>query len=416
MVALVGFSFFCVVTTLGASDLSLFESEPRIKAPLIDVTMSFRGFLLVAPIALIGITAYLHIFMGAWLEFETLRQTVSRQSDDAAFRIENLPTLFSLKGRTPLLLTAAIFYVLPPLVLATMTWKAAALWEPTWRFYMVALTSTVTVVLAGLWLWRHLRFGHLGRETPARVLAARIGALVVLAGLAAAQFAGGVQAQSPSGVANSISTPTCVGGLWLRRPLDFSGADLRGKWLRSVKLCKAYALAAVFGEADLRDSEMPASILQEADLRKANLSTANLDGATLVLAQMAEANLTDAKLRNARLDFAKASKVIFRNAKLENTSFLGANLRGADLRGADLSGANLQDADLQETKFRNAELQKAIFSGASLRGADLRGAHLNGAKLEGARCLTEAQVKAALIDASTQLPKLPSPCPPEEED
>jgi hypothetical protein len=55
MLALVGFAFFCVVTTLGASDISLFELEPRIKAPLVDVTMSFPWFLVVAPIVLVGI-------------------------------------------------------------------------------------------------------------------------------------------------------------------------------------------------------------------------------------------------------------------------------------------------------------------------------------------------------------------------
>ncbi|MGW4941629.1 pentapeptide repeat-containing protein [Actinoplanes sp. NPDC004185] len=72
---------------------------------------------------------------------------------------------------------------------------------------------------------------------------------------------------------------------------------------------------------------------------------------------------------------------------------IGRRLKGADLRGASLRGALLIGADL-----RGADLRWADVTGADLRGADLRGADLTGTLF-----LTEAQLKAAVTDATTKV-------------
>jgi len=76
----------------------------------------------------------------------------------------------------------------------------------------------------------------------------------------------------------------------------------------------------------------------------------------------------------------------------------GANLVGRKLRGADLRGASLRGAQLIGADLREADLRRADFTGADLRGADLRGADLSGALF-----LTDSQIAAATIDASTTL-------------
>ncbi|WP_433721859.1 pentapeptide repeat-containing protein [Actinoplanes sp. CA-051413] len=76
----------------------------------------------------------------------------------------------------------------------------------------------------------------------------------------------------------------------------------------------------------------------------------------------------------------------------------GANLIGRRLKGADLRGASLRGALLIGADLRGADLRWADVTGADLRGADLRGADLTGTLF-----LTEAQLKAAVTDATTKV-------------
>ena len=66
--------------------------------------------------------------------------------------IARLPTLFSLDRPVPRYLTGFILYVLAPVVLAVMTWKAAACLA--WGVPLALLTGMVTVNLAFLDLRR----------------------------------------------------------------------------------------------------------------------------------------------------------------------------------------------------------------------------------------------------------------------
>jgi uncharacterized protein YjbI with pentapeptide repeats len=65
-----------------------------------------------------------------------------------------------------------------------------------------------------------------------------------------------------------------------------------------------------------------------------------------------------------------------------------------------LSNANLEGANLREADFSNA-----ILRGANLKDAILEGTILKGADLSGARNLTPAQLKRAVVDDSTVLPE-----------
>jgi uncharacterized protein YjbI with pentapeptide repeats len=75
------------------------------------------------------------------------------------------------------------------------------------------------------------------------------------------------------------------------------------------------------------------------------------------------------------------------------------DVRGAFLRRTDLSDANLQRANLSAADFTNA-----VFKGADFKEANLERTILRGADLTGAKNLTVAQLRAAVLDESTKLP------------
>lgn len=75
------------------------------------------------------------------------------------------------------------------------------------------------------------------------------------------------------------------------------------------------------------------------------------------------------------------------------------NVEGAFLRRTDFSRANLQGANLARADFKGAS-----FVGADLKDAVLDGTNLSGADLTGARNLTAAQLRTAIVDRTTRLP------------
>jgi len=128
------------------------------------------------------------------------------------------------------------------------------------------------------------------------------------------------------------------------------GARLEGKNLRYVNAFKAFLVNADLRFADLRGADFWGADLRASELRHANLQDADLWGADLKESKLIEADLQ------------------------------GANLAAADLQGADLVLANLEEAQL---------------AAANLHGAELAGAELQGANLRGAKGLIPSQVKGA---------------------
>ena len=169
MLSRLGFALFCLLITLSTPDSSLLVAEPTIKMPFADVQVSFQSFLILGPFLLIVVTLYLHIFYGYWLDLEQECQHFILGSEPGAPPIERLPTLFSLDHPVPRLLTAFIFNWLVPLVLLTITWKAAARVE--WGVPLVLFTGPVTILLiflqirrcpASLRQWNRPRWGMMG--------------------------------------------------------------------------------------------------------------------------------------------------------------------------------------------------------------------------------------------------------------
>src|SRR5262244_4115404 len=320
MLSLLAVALFCLLTTLGGADRSLVASEASIRLPFAEVPISFVGFLVVAPLLLIVLTVYLHVFYGYWRQLDTIRL--------AQGLTETYPTLFGIDRKIAQLLTAFIFYWLTPLVIGAIAWKALARYE--WGLSLTLLTFLVTV---GLVLLQAVR---LGPGKSRRILITFVGALGILM-LAAA------------------STGVLSRGV-LQRRLSLPGADLTTVDLRWANLQGANLVGA-----DLTNVDLQGASLTKANLARAKLTGADLRGVNLAGADFTRADLTKAKLVGATLSRASLAR---------------ADLPLADLARANLTAVNLAEADLTAAKLTAASLASAVLTDAVLTEADLTRANL----------------------------------------
>ncbi len=337
MFALLGVGLYCLLKVFGESDKSLIVANTTVQTPLVGTSISFQGFLIVAPLLLAILTVYLHIVYGHWLQLERMRVDENKKildknnrltgTDEPEATIVSIPALFSFPERLPRLFTNLVFYWFVPLTLWIMAYKAFALKEFIFPFSF--FTSFVTLSLLFLqinrcpdsksefkfkskrWFWNLPRW--------------------VLFGLLAA-FTVNLPSLSES----------------FRRPLNLQREDLHGARLQGLDMVGA----------DMNNANFQGANLSEANLQCANLQNTNLQGAHLShtflqKARLDGANLQQADLRNAKLQ----------GAKLEKTNLQGATLAGTDFEEADLPSANLQGATLSDyTNFRSANIEFCNFS------------------------------------------------------
>ncbi len=182
---------------------------------------------------------------------------------------------------------------------------------------------------------------------------------------------------------------------WSGKAGEIKGAPLKGRSLRCVDGYRAFLVNADLREANLQKADLEEAYLQEArlgeanlqkaDLRRANLQKANLEYANLQEAYLFGANLREAdfsgaKLQKATLAEASLEKANLRWAELQEASLFAAFLLGAKLWGANLQKALLFKANLQKADFERANLHEADFFKANLREADFEAVDLTGAK------------------------------------
>jgi len=138
-------------------------------------------------------------------------------------------------------------------------------------------------------------------------------------------------------------------------------------------------------------------------LPTANLTTVDLQGSDLRWSNLQGAKMDGANVRSVRFNGAKLNRASMFTAQLENANLTRADLTNADLRASALLGANLTRAKLNLTDLRGAQLQGANFTGASLLGARLDRAVITDAvgltygQLCEASSILDAQLDAALV-------------------
>jgi uncharacterized protein YjbI with pentapeptide repeats len=430
MLSLLSVSFFCLLTIFGSPDRVLLKEDSTIKIPFTDTVMPFVGFSIVAPFLLIVLTVYLHIFFGYGLDCERERQSINqRLVGTNEPPIEGIPTLFSLPNLFSSMLTGLVLYGLVPLVLGSLTWKAAARSDMALPQFpnvpllplLMYVTVFVTCYLMLLVLWRCLAYPRLW-QTPVHcvILLLIIGLMVVVAYTRDSWFPRRLNLEHAELPRTSLHgkdlrdayaksanlQETVLDQAYLER------ADLSGTNLEDARLWNARLASARLPRANLVKARLPGADLRDADLTGANLTGADLTGAILTGATLTGATLTGTNLGGADLRGAHLP-LNLRDAHLIDADLTGATLTRADLTGADLKraklqGADLRDADLTDADLRDADLRGASLMGASLTGADLRRAKLRGAYLVGAD-LKRAKLQGAdLRDAYLTDVDLPS--------
>ena len=294
---------FCLLSLFSPDSALLGDSE-RLNVPLAG-PVSFFGFMLLGPAALIVLRVYLQIYVEHHDRLDRIAQRIT---------VVRAPTLVPLKN--PLLRTfhGISFYLLLPIALLFFAWKAAVF--PAWGSGLLCIASGVIASHAML---------------PLRRLSCRSRVLI---SVAVAILSGGIIA---GGAQLGFGPP--------QRPFDVSGANLSNRYLRAANLFRANLSRANLTHADLSDANLRGARLTGSNLLEANLTGASLAGARLSSANLTHADLSDASLAGARLN----------NANLAAAKLHRANLEGANLNGANLSGANLSSARfMDQAQLNNA--------------------------------------------------------------
>ena len=315
MLTLVGLGFLSCLT-LGFPDSYLLTSATTVTIPFAGPA-SFRTTLIVLPVILIGLRAYLQIYVDHWRRLDRISR---------GFRFAREPTLSALRHPVLRLCTGFVLYALIPLVLGVLTYEAMVF--PGWGPMMLALAITVALAQAlyPIVKWR----------------ATVIPSILMLAIVAIASHIG------------LLDT--------FRRPFELQLANLDRANLEGQDLDKAFLV-----RASLRESNSKFAKLRGANLWRADFAGSNLKGAVLESASLGVANLTG----------ANAECTNFRNAILERATFQGTDLKGADLREANLQEANLKNAKLSNADLSGANITGADLAGATFCCTRMPNGNLN---------------------------------------
>jgi uncharacterized protein YjbI with pentapeptide repeats len=152
------------------------------------------------------------------------------------------------------------------------------------------------------------------------------------------------------------------------------GANLRGANLNNADMRYSFLAKADLRGSHLQKAKLDGAKLQKADLRwaelqKATLTRANLKGADLRWVKLQNANLEIANLQEANLNYANLQQAILLNSNLQQADLVNSNLQQAELRGANLQKARLWNANLQEVDLKDTNLQEADLMYANLVGS-----------------------------------------------
>jgi uncharacterized protein YjbI with pentapeptide repeats len=161
--------------------------------------------------------------------------------------------------------------------------------------------------------------------------------------------------------------------------------------LRGRNLEGAVLIGANLRKADLTGAVLTSANLSDADLRGANFgcdsigtdaNCTRLEGATLNSANFEGTHLDKVNLNGASLDYANFFGASLKSAKMSGVSAIQAQFTASLLDGADFRGALLDGTGFQMASLRGADFRGAAFFSTQLQGADLILANFDGAILE----------------------------------
>jgi uncharacterized protein YjbI with pentapeptide repeats len=455
---------YCWLTIANTQDVAAFTTGNAAELPIIKTSVPLLVVYAGAPILLIAVYLYIHVYLQrlweglsalpyVFTDGVKLRQKINPWILNG-FVGENLTS--STDGWRPLSRIQRIICVVLAWWLAPIT--IALMWIRYLRRQDLIVSACQSIALAvaifaALYLYnlaqKTLLYGT-GNSTSRRLVSSTGRAFSVFASLSALCLTLAVTISYK--VIPSIEGFTVV---------HFEGADLsttaekapegvtklpvEGAFLSNLNLRRLHAQAAYLANANLDDSDLTGADLSHAVLERADAVEVNLNNASLSESHLAFADFRDADLENTNLRNADLRNAILLRANLQHADLSYANLKGTKL-SADLDDATLSEADLSgggglpyshliranlsRAKLNHADLSYAIvehgiltdadLSRADLTETDLRDAHLEwanldhatltrtelaGANLADAKNLTEEQINGAIINAHTTCPE-----------
>jgi uncharacterized protein YjbI with pentapeptide repeats len=424
-VALLGACAYSVLTIATTTDAKLITNTATSPLPVIQTAVPIAGFYWVAPLLVVGVYLYFHLYLQRLWE-----------------ALADLPAVFpdgvSVDRKVdPWLLTGLIRRHVRRLASEHPAYA--------WLHTTIAVISAWWVVPVTLLLFwgRYLRrHDWVGTALHVILLAASVVAAFLLYRVAVATLRRSGRSESlrrPTRWASAIAVVGVVAGaislgaiegaldprVTMFRPSSWMACVRKREWVPcGMRLTFGYSPFADLTDAEVSvkppgwvDKKEQIELVTSAPLHRADLRGARALRVFLIKADLTQTRLEGADLRGARLEAAD-----LRGARLEGADLTGARLERTRLRGARLEGASLIAAWLERADLRGTRLERADLTAARLEGADLRGARLEGAiliyaRLEGADlseafCVSQEQVDSAVRDEKTKLPpSLPSRCP-----
>ena len=373
---------YCWLTIATTADVKLITNSITSRLPIIETEMSIVPFYFSAPLVLLIVYIYFHIYLHRL--WKALAMLPARFPDGRTLDEQAYPWLVNAIVRRHYSILAKDKTLLSRLeILGTVI---IAWWA-------------VPFSLMGFWVrylprhdWTGTGF-HIGFLAASIMLAFifYISAENTISRSNAAPIKGRILKFNRT-LRYSIWTGICVVSMIILSFGAINGVKSKKMDLTDFRVIVPHFFS-LFGYdvfADLRETDVSTKPedfwrIKNGEDRINSVSGAFLKKTDLRYADMFRAFLAKAVLRNADLEGARLRKAIFQNsdirgANLDKTDLRGANLKGTDLReatliDADLTGAQLQDANLGLTHFHGADLNKA-----NLENADIRCANLIGAK------------------------------------
>jgi uncharacterized protein YjbI with pentapeptide repeats len=325
LLTLLSFGLFCAIT-LNQPDEIVIKNGGKIKIPFAAMEVDFLTFLIIGPIALLGITAYLIIFLQDMRKYDGLP---CLEKEAYIFNLDQKPARFT---------SSIIFFGFTPVILLIFYIKTRV--NPSYAAYMKTLMILTTVTMAAYFSYQHFKKKEVALAST----------IIIICGLLFLPV-------SPFFNLNS-RLPICVSGADLTNlnlnDFRLAGAraektNFNGSVFYQMELTNLYAPHAEFKNTNFVGSRLDQSDLGSANFEKAILSWSSLRGSILTgtvmkEAQMIEADLTGAVFVNANLENANLSRAVFKEAYLERVRFDEADLSGAIFEAAKLFGVDLRKA------------------------------------------------------------------------
>ena len=371
--AMVGGCVYAWLTIWTTTDAELIVNTAMTQLPIIQTKVPIVGFYWAAPLILLGLYFYFHLYLhGLW---EALARLPAIFPDGSAVDQKCYPWLLMSLARAhvPMLARSQ-----PPLWWMRVGLSLLAAWGLVpltlfllWLRYLPRHDSAGVVLLIASLLaaiWSGIFFYRMMRAALKRT-AIRFSGRFPVSELAAVTLAAAVTVTiSYAAIGRGEQIEFLGYGLYA----ELTKKDIKQAEMEGMDLRFAVAVTTKLTGADLEGTNLEGANLQGALLEEVNLKNSVLTGANLKRANLEGANLKWADLTNANLG----------RANLANAKLTGANLKGADLSDADLTSANLKGVILEESNLRRANLTEASLGGSNLERANLTEAILKGARFE----------------------------------